>query len=90
MNRLSGKEYQEIKDQAVCVVSFENGFRAMTLGAVNYKRAIETLLVEQRRDRVCLLMTTEQTVEMHKLETSFRDRCSIDEARLIIIEDEAR
>ncbi len=90
MNRLSGKEYQEIKDRAVCVISFENGFRSQSLGGSNYKRAIETIIKEQSRGRVCLLMSEQQMGDMHKLESNFRDRCSLDEAQRIIADDEAR
>lgn len=48
MNNLTNKEYNQIKNKLVTVVSFnKDGIRTMTYGGCNYAKAVEEVLFRQ-------------------------------------------
>ena len=64
MNKISQKEYQEIKNKTVTVISFENGQRTMTYGGLSYKQAIEETIRASMYGQTSLIVPQELANEL--------------------------
>lgn len=57
MNAMSANEYQEIKNEVVTVVSFtKEGRRVESYGNLNYKKAMEHIILQQALGYQCLVV----------------------------------
>ncbi len=55
-NQLSKKDYEQIKNKSVDVVSFDNKrYRTLTYAGLSYKKAIEHIIKEQKKGIVCMI-----------------------------------
>lgn len=56
-NNLTQKEYKQIRDKLVQVISFdETGYRVMTYGNLNYKNAMDEIISQQSNGNHCLIV----------------------------------
>ena len=59
-NEITKKDYEEIKNKRVSVISFKDGRRTFTYAGLSYKEAIDEMLRYSENGVVCLVITEEQ------------------------------
>ncbi len=69
-NKFTQPQWDKVKNDSLCVVSFKDGKRTLTYGNLSYKEAMEQVFRKQLKGEVCLVIPSSNCNGIKGLEVS--------------------